>query len=392
MTVTAFLLAVQATAATAPPPSQTPRDIIVVAPALDRTAKALAACIARNCPPDQEVDAALSHAEAQFVNGGYLGARATVAQTLGRLKGQAKAYPVPVADLYLVQSRLSLHLGEGSDAQSNSMRAIRALRAGLPADDPRVFAQRIELADTRVRLRDHETAIEMLSAIEREAMAAGQPAMATYAKFKRAILYGVLGESDARFSPTARKLIRELGDISDPALRPFGDAAAVLASRLKLRGDKGPALDDLMARAGNSASPEPVLLYSPPMEELETARLPRADGQSVLSQIATDADYVDQWINIGFRIGADGRVEDVEPLQRSASFSGWWLPKVTKAIAARRYAPLSGAQARSARRVERYTLTSLKTNVTGSRVERREARAYVQMLDITPRPVPVTAR
>ena len=50
-------------------------DIVVTARSLQDTADALAACIARNCPPDEDIAATLAHAENQFVGGDYRSAR-----------------------------------------------------------------------------------------------------------------------------------------------------------------------------------------------------------------------------------------------------------------------------------------------------------------------------
>src|SRR5687768_1271471 len=58
----------------------------------------LAACLARNCPPDEDADATLALAEAYFLNGDYVEGRQAVQASLGRNRDEARGYPEPVSD------------------------------------------------------------------------------------------------------------------------------------------------------------------------------------------------------------------------------------------------------------------------------------------------------
>ena len=53
----------------------------------------LAACLARNCPPNEDADATLALAEAYFLNGDYVEGRQAVQASLGRNRDEARGYP-----------------------------------------------------------------------------------------------------------------------------------------------------------------------------------------------------------------------------------------------------------------------------------------------------------
>src|SRR5689334_5748720 len=88
----AFPIAAQQT-----PPAQDEENptIVVTGRSLADTAKALKDCLARHCPPDEDVAATIAHAENQFVSGDYKSARQTLLAGSGRNKRHAKQYPVP---------------------------------------------------------------------------------------------------------------------------------------------------------------------------------------------------------------------------------------------------------------------------------------------------------
>jgi hypothetical protein len=64
-------LALAATTAAAPPPAarQDQQTIIVTGRSLTDTERALRDCLARKCPPNEDIDASLAHAENLFVAG-----------------------------------------------------------------------------------------------------------------------------------------------------------------------------------------------------------------------------------------------------------------------------------------------------------------------------------
>ena len=65
----------------------------------------LAACLARNCPVNEDVDATLALAEALFLNGEYREARERRRASLGRNRdARPRSFPEPVSDLYRVDA------------------------------------------------------------------------------------------------------------------------------------------------------------------------------------------------------------------------------------------------------------------------------------------------
>jgi hypothetical protein len=94
---------------------------------------------------------------------------------------------------------------------------------------------------------------------------------------------------------------------------------------------------------------------------------------------------VGQWADIGFWIGADGHVNDIEVLQSDGS--QYWVPRVTENIRKRVYAPLrqTGDAAPGFYMIERYTMTArFVDQTTGTRIRRREVTGRIERLDITP--------
>ena len=145
--VATLLVAVPAFPATAEQ-----NTIVVTAKSLKQTEADLAACLARNCPPDEDVRATLAHAENQFVAGGYKGARTTLLKSVSRNRKFGDKYPVPVSDLYRGNARVAAHLGEGSDFQFSTIASRDVLKKGVGPSDPRTLVGDIEVGDMRAKL------------------------------------------------------------------------------------------------------------------------------------------------------------------------------------------------------------------------------------------------
>ncbi|HEX4847052.1 MAG TPA: energy transducer TonB, partial [Novosphingobium sp.] len=92
-----------------------------------------------------------------------------------------------------------------------------------------------------------------------------------------------------------------------------------------------------------------------------------------------------QWVDVGFWIGQDGKVTDVEIL-RSSGDTGWVKP-VLGNISRRVYAPLkaAGDSTPGFYMIERYTLTARVSDgpETGTRLRTREATPRIERLDLT---------
>ena len=104
----ASVMSILLSATAAAPPIDS--SIIVTGRAIEDKRVALGACLARHCPPNEDIDASLALAETQLVAGKYREARVTLLAALGRDKKAAMAYPIPVADLYRANGRVAAQL------------------------------------------------------------------------------------------------------------------------------------------------------------------------------------------------------------------------------------------------------------------------------------------
>ena len=88
--------------------------------------------------------------------------------------------------------------------------------------------------------------------------------------------------------------------------------------------------------------------------------------------------FDDKWIDVGFWVRADGRVEELEIVRRSADAS--WADPLLASIRGRRYAAGDAATYR----LERYTYTSgFQHNDTGTHISGRSSRARVEYFDLS---------
>src|SRR5687768_8888658 len=120
-----YLLPLLALSAVAQAQAQAPNEgsgqtIIVTGTSLSQSERNLRDCLARNCPPDEDIEATLGHAENLFVAGDYETARRVARSSLDRNNGHADRFPVPVSDLYRASSRISAHLGEGKEYEQST--------------------------------------------------------------------------------------------------------------------------------------------------------------------------------------------------------------------------------------------------------------------------------
>src|SRR4051812_40294580 len=146
----------------APPPAATPRSavrpIIIIGQRIRQAQDVLRDCLARNCPPNEDIDASLALGETQLLAGKYHDARATLLAALGRNKDEAARYPVPVSDLYRANGRVAANLGLDGDYNYSTWGIYRTLKYGLPSDDVRKFSALMEVAEMIYRTRGHERA------------------------------------------------------------------------------------------------------------------------------------------------------------------------------------------------------------------------------------------
>ena len=370
------LLLVPLLLALAPAAAQETREdgqtIVVTGQSIDDTARALAECLKRGCPPDEDIDASLAHAENLFVAGDYKKARATTLAALSRNAKHAKRYPVDVSDLYRANGRIAAHLGEAADYERSTASIKRALKAGLPKADVRLIGAELETAGMYASLGRLERARQIYEGVQRDARAVGRPDLAALAKVRAAWLHKLAGDPWL-----ARQALKEIADDRDPAARVSRVTALILIARLDRQQGKESSPESLIAELRGLNTQKPVLLFQPQIPMTSRAAGEGESG-SVTRLMATE-NFEKEWIDVGFWVTPEGRVSDLELLRSRGS--GHWAKPLLRAIAGRIYSP--SGEPPGTYRVERYTYTSHWTDVTGSRLRVRSPDARIEMLDLT---------
>jgi hypothetical protein len=350
----------------------------------------LAACLARNCPPDEDIDATLALAEALLLEGDYGDARTTVRASLGRNRDEARTYPEPVSDLYRAYSRLSRHLGDDRAALQSTHGILDALQEGLPQEDHRHFTARLELAEMQMMSGRYSAAKRELERLIRRARGAGREDVAVMAELR-----GLMYDHIAVPHGPARARLIEMSRWTDPGRRLQSVGARVLLARIYRSEGDGERADALLAEIGRGSSTQRRLLHSPPYQLL------RQEVGGVLDQDAGTAtlfgnvrnrvseNYEGKWIDVGFWVARDGRVSELEVLRTGGDTL--WAQPLLESIRGRIYSTAE----EPTYRLERYTYTAAWQQATGTRIRERSPAARVEYLDLTvdnPAPPPPPAR
>ena len=363
------------------------REIVVTARSLKDTEADLKACLARKCPPDQDIKATLAHAENQFVEGDYRNARSTLANALGRNRKHKEEYPVEVSDLLRANGNIAAHLGEFDIYRISVLDMRDTLKGALKPNDYRVFGAEIEVADSRMKLGYIKEASDKYLEIERLALTAGLPQVAAIARLRDLSLRVQRAEAE---KTTFRK--KDALDAIDMFLKAptdgndkFKIVAEVLRARLDRTDGNSETANKLIARyAAMGGTDRPVLLYSTPIKMNQAQAARAMAGGSDLNRIGTQV-VENRWVDIGFWIGVDGKVDEPEILRNKGDTD--WTDVVLKAIKTRIYAPLKAegdGSTLGVYAIERYSLTAQYENdVTGTRVRQRSPVAKIERMDLT---------
>jgi tetratricopeptide (TPR) repeat protein len=385
----AFLAALPASAMAqqreVPPEGQ---DIVVTGARIQDYRDRLAACLARNCPPNEDIDATTALAEMLFMAGEYRDARTTLRASLGRNRDEARNYPEPVSDLYRANARVARHLGLDGDAQRSTREILRALQAGLPVEDHRHFSARLEIAQSLVAFRQYPAARRELRRLAELARAAGRADVAAIAELRSLwVDYVEFPQGSTVRDLTA--LSRRTG--------PENRISAIGARMLLVRiyGERGDSrhVDALLAELRQTNTQRRQLLFAPlyqltvNADESQTAGGLPDEGRSMDTTLARQAgNFDDMWIDVAFWVQPDGRVSDLQIVRKRGNPD--WADPLLQSIRGRRYAAIPGNEATY--RLERYTYTSGYETRTGSRIAQRSPLARVEYFDLTagepPRP------
>ena len=361
---------------TAPPPPGEGQNVIVTGQRIQDYRDALALCLARNCPPNEDADATLALAEALMLDGEYHEGRDTVQASLRRNRDQARGYPEPVSDLYRAHGRLSRHLGYDADGRRSTYGILGALREGIPQEDHRHFTARFEIIDLLSRNSQFNLARRELRELVRIARRAGREDVATIAELRALLIDDIISPQ----GPARPQLLR-MSRLTAPEDRMRATGARILLARIyrsEGQAERADALIADIARSSRSATSR-RLLYSP-----EYRLQVQGVGELIAGGIPDN--FEDKWIDVGFWVTPEGRVTGLE-LLRNRSNADWAEPLI-RSIRDRRYTEAPDATYR----MERYTYTSGWTRATRTRLPVRSDRARVEYLDLTTDEAPESVR
>jgi hypothetical protein len=409
------------TAATEPQPHS--KTIVVVGERIDDAAANLKACLARNCKPDEDIDATLALAETQLLDGKYREARTTLLASLRRNKEFGDVYPIPVSDLYRANGKVAASLGFDQDYYRSTFGIYSTLKHGLPSKDARKYMAMIEVAEMMYRTRGHTRARLYYDRIADQAKRDGRDDIAAIARLRSAIRHLPPG-SEMQMA----EIKRVAGLQGDKMRAPILEAKLALARIAYQKNDEAGAkaiVDDLT----RLNIKRPILIYQPSYamvaRELDSGSefafpfqpapaiggAPNESGGPgggpsapsggdpggvqngsraavtstlQLMQWSTTkrlpGNFDDMWADITFRITPEGKVSDLKIVRSKGNL--YWTKPLLLSMAGRRYTPGSPHDPSSVR-TERYTYTSGYEVQTGARTAVHSPKARVEMIDLS---------
>ncbi|WP_230771267.1 hypothetical protein [Sphingomonas sp. Leaf4] len=365
MIVSALLLLAQAAT---PQPAQ-PADIIVVG---QRAEQALADCLARACPPAEDVEASLQASVEQFTGGRYVDARRTLQASIRRNRDHAAQLPGPVSSLYATLATVAEHEGDADLWRTSARNNVLVLREHVGEGNPATLTEELSFADNILGMGQTATADEMYGTAQRHAIEAGHANIAAGAAFRRAWL-AMLREQYDR----AERFATQAVTLAGPGDRTIVELRDILRARIAIRkGDKG-AVDALAARLRQSADAQPRLLFSRPIENIDPAQF-----IDLSFPIGGWNDSRIRFADVGYWVRPDGRTADAEVLQTSGL--GQWRQVILDQVADRRYVPLDvPAGSPGTYRIDRFTIRGTIGIATGTRIRQRVGQLTVHIVDLT---------
>lgn len=395
MILVALLLA-QSTPTTAPTDDRgvvTAPDgsIIVFGRRGAETGAALDRCLARHCPPKVDIAATLAHAEALFLEGDYLTARGVLGAGRARNRRYAKDAPVEVSNLLNALARLSSLTGWRDRSRLSAIESADALKAGLPADDPRILEQELVVAGEYVRAGRYEGAQQAYQAVRRRAERSGAIDVQARAMLELAVMYTALAQP-LGYGDKAKALIAEIARLTDPRLQSLRDTVPYLQAQMVVRTGDERTRNAAIAALPKQQVATPLLVYAPPIElNLRgNEAVDRSDGPVDNFDLQRSRahylryDLRGQWADLGFRVRPDGTVGDVQVLRSGPNLWNRWVSVVQRAIGKRRYQPLAlGGDPSGFFKIERYSFVSDVGSQQGSRLTANVGAPHLEMVDLT---------
>ncbi|VXC36745.1 hypothetical protein [Sphingomonas sp. 8AM] len=346
--------------------ASSPGDVIVVG---HRAEKELAACLARNCPPAQEVEASLQASVEQFADGRYPDARRTLQRAIDRNKRYASTLPGPVSSLYATLATVAEHEGDAQLWRTASRNNLLTLREQLGANNVATMREELQFADDMVSQGTWRLGDDTYAKVQRRAAAGGRNDIAAAAAFRRAWLALALTRTH-----DAERFADEAVTLAGPGDATMAQLRDIVRTRIAIRkGDDG-AVDALAARIRQTGEGRPTLLYAPPVEDI--------NPPPQLVDNGTQRDRGIRFADVGYWIRPDGTVVDAELLRTNGL--GQWSPVILKHVRARRYVPprLGDGQP-GLYRIDRFTVRGTRDTPTGTRIAQRMGQLSVHIIDLT---------
>lgn len=379
-----------ASATEAQPPGPLQRDEIVVVGAKLADLKAdVARCEAGGCSVREDVIASVRYAEAEFREGNYHDARTALGKAVSRTKKNADSDPFAVAELHTARATVAWHFGDQREALRATGATTRLLDRHAP-QSPNALMARMRLIQAQYQIDGPSFNIAQLEDLSERATDADQPLIAMRADLGRAAM---LYRANRR--EQAMELLNAIQASNLPQTTGLKLASEVLAMRLAARDGDMQAVEALIARLTEDQKRiGPTLVYSPELPVPRGGDFAPSDPLLVQLQPGPGDLIGLRWVDIGYSIGADGRVEEVDILRGSPRPD--WAKPLVKVIGQRRYTPSAELDELAGRyRVERYTLTADFVTPRGSLIRRRASLPRFERLDLTvatPRPVETTTQ
>jgi hypothetical protein len=379
MFLIAMMLAGQQ-AVSPPQPADPPPQAEVVITG-NRMRDALDKCLARNCPPEEEVDAAMNAGAESFAAGRYEEAKHTLRRAISRNRRYASRMPGRVSDLYATYADVTEHEGDKSAFMQATRESVYVLRRELGEGHPAAVGVSARIGDMWVKLNNAGAADGAWRGAAEDAARAGRNDIAGALTFRRAWF----ALSTGNFAE-ARKLADQVerGHGGDPMFAPF---LRVLKARIAIGDAQDEGTDALVAALRSTGTADPVLVSAPPYPVLDTELGSGMSGTGGVDLAAAQATQLlarsdIRWADIGFWVRPDGRTAEAQIL-RPARNSQWAKP-LLKQIADRRYAlPNAGPGGIGVYRVERFTLRADYGVETGSRIRKRTGATKLHVIDLT---------
>ncbi len=357
-------------------PPAPPADVVVTG---NRMRDALEKCLARGCPPEEEIRAAIKAGEEGFAAGRYVEAKAILRRAISRNRQYAARMPGPVSDLYSTYADVTEHEGDDEAFRYATRESVAVVRDALGREHSQALSVSGRLGDMWAKLGNPANADRVYRAVAGEAERAGKTDIAAGLTFRRAWL--ALSLQDLA---RARSLLEQLERSYGKDAR-FAGVLPVLRARIAVaKGDEG-GTDELIAALRGAGGTQPVMLHEPRYPEFSHAgpSVTSVDNDDTISaRINAAFDSPDiKWADIGYWIRPDGRPGEVEIL-RPAKGAQWAQPLV-RHIEARRFLPAKAdASGVGTYRVERFTLRPSYGAPIGSLVPRRTGAPRLHVIDL----------